>query len=100
MSAWTRYRLVTRWRTPAPLERVWDVILHADDWPTWWKGLERVDAIAPGRADGIGAVRRYVWRSAMAYRVIFDIESTRIEPLRLLEGKASGQVAGWGRWHF
>jgi hypothetical protein len=96
----SRYRLITRWRTEAPVEPAWELIVHSERWPRWWKGVESVVEIAPGRADGIGTVRRYVWRSALGYRLHMQITSTRIERLVLLEGEAAGEVRGWGRWHF
>lgn len=96
----TRHRLVTRWRTVAPVERAWELILRSEHWPRWWKGVESVAELAPARPDGTGNVRHYVWRSALGYRLRFDITSTRVEPLLLLEGQATGEVQGWGRWHF
>jgi hypothetical protein len=39
-----------------------------------------------------------VWRSLLPYRVEFEILTTRVEPPTLLEGKASGDLAGVGRW--
>lgn len=95
----THYRLISRWRTFAPIEPVWELILHSEDWPRWWNGVKSVREIDPGRG-GIGNVRRYVWRSAVGYKLCFDVEVTRVEPLQLLEGAAHGEVSGWGRWHF
>jgi hypothetical protein len=39
-----------------------------------------------------------VWRSFLPYRVEFEIETTRVERPTLLEGRASGELAGVGRW--
>ena len=38
------------------------------------------------------------WSTALPYDLAFDMETTRIEPLSLIEGKASGELEGVGRW--
>lgn len=53
-----------------------------------------------GDVDGIGSLRRFTWRGRLPYRLTFDLRVTRAVPLSLLEGRASGEVEGVGRWHF
>src|SRR5690606_5107372 len=53
-----------------------------------------------GDERGIGQRGRYVWRSTIPYAVEFEIETTRVEPPRLLEGAATGELEGTGRWRF
>ena len=92
------YRFETTWKIRAPIDAVWLAIFETDRWPAWWKGVVAVTSLAPGDERGVGAVRRYVWRSRLPYTLAFDMESTRIEPPRLLEGRASGELAGRGLW--
>ena len=92
------YAFVTRWTIPAPLDRVWQELTQPEVWPVWWRGVERVELIRPGDATGIGAVRRYTWRSRLPYRLTFTMETTRIEPQRLIEGRATGELDGLGVW--
>lgn len=94
------YDLTTLWRLDAPIDAVWDAIYHAEAWPLWWKGVERVDTLDHGNADGLGARQRYTWKSVLPYRLSFVGRVTRIEPLRLLEGQVEGELEGVGRWHF
>ncbi len=94
------YRFLTVWRIEAPLIRVCHAIEHSLDWPRWWPGVERVEELAPGNADGIGSVRRYVWKGRLPYRLQFDVKVIRSQPLALVEGQASGDVDGLGRWTF
>ncbi|MEZ4501894.1 MAG: SRPBCC family protein [Dehalococcoidia bacterium] len=93
-----RYRFVTDWRFDAPIEDVWAALLDSERWPEWWQGVRRVEQIEAGDADGIGNVRRYTFRSALPYDLVFDVRSTRIEMPRLLEGLASGELEGVGLW--
>jgi hypothetical protein len=69
-------------------------------WPSWWRGVVSVVELDSGDANGIGSVRRYTWKSLLPYRISFDMRVTRIEPLVALEGVATGEVEGTGRWSF
>ena len=62
--------------------------------------MERVEEFDPGEADGIGSLRRFTWRGRLPYRISFNMRVTRVVPLTLLEGVASGEVEGIGCWHF
>lgn len=94
------YHLVTRWQLEAPLESVWDAIYNAEAWPAWWPGVRCVETLDRGNADGLGARQRYVWQSALPYRLAFVTRVTRVERLRLLEGRVDGDLEGVGCWHF
>ena len=98
MAAATRFELVSHWHLDSPLERVWAELSRPDDWPLWWRAVKRVELLAEGNSGGIGAVRRFTWATALPYTLSFDMTATRVEPMRLLEGRASGQLEGIGRW--
>jgi len=92
------YEFVTIWRVKAPIETVWNEIYHSDEWPTWWKGVESVVELRKGDEKGVGSIRRYTWKSKLPYRLSFDMQTIRIEPPRLLEGVAMGELQGRGLW--
>jgi uncharacterized protein YndB with AHSA1/START domain len=92
------YEFVTVWRVAAPIERVWKEIHNSQDWPVWWQGVESVRELRPGDVNGVGSVRRYTWKSKLPYRLSFDMETIRVEPPRLLEGIARGELQGRGLW--
>jgi len=94
------YSFVTIWKFPAPLEDVWKAISESDQWPTWWKGVEKVELIKKGGANDIGTVKRYTWKSKLPYRLVFDMRTTRIERHSLIEGVATGELDGTGLWTF
>lgn len=95
-----RYHLVTRWQFDAPLEEVWDAIYHAEDWPSWWKGVVSVETLERGDGAGRGGRQRFVWKSVLPYRLTFATRVTCVEPLRLLEGWVEGELEGVGSWKF
>jgi hypothetical protein len=96
----TTYRFVTEWRLQAPVEAVWNEIFHPENWPEWWDSVKAVVALKQGDATGVGAVRRYTWKGALPYRLTFDMETTLVAPYSRLEGIASGELSGIGRWSF
>ena len=94
------YRLLTIWRIEAPLAAVYSAIQNSLGWPDWWPGVQKVEQVTAGDADGIDNVRRYFWKGTLPYRIVFDIRATRIENLVAIEGTAEGDLDGIGRWHF
>lgn len=94
------YSFVTTWEVAAPVLEAWEAIAHPLEWPRWWKGVVSVSELEKGDAEGRGALHRYTWKSALPYRLAFDMRVTTVEkPLRLA-GEASGELEGEGVWTF
>jgi uncharacterized protein YndB with AHSA1/START domain len=92
------YRFLTTWLIEAERERVWDAIYESERWPEWWKGVEEAEKLEEGDEAGVGQFGRYVWKAKLPYRVEFFIRTTNVERPHLLEGDATGELAGAGRW--
>jgi uncharacterized protein YndB with AHSA1/START domain len=92
------YRFLTTWLLDAPRQRVWDAIYDSDRWPDWWEGVLEAERLEDGDENGVGQYGRYVWKSRLPYKLEFFVRSTRVEAPYLLEGEASGELAGTGRW--
>jgi uncharacterized protein YndB with AHSA1/START domain len=97
MSA-TSFHLLTGWSFDAPRETVWRALIAPEEWPSWWRAVAAVERLAEGDANGVGAVRRMTWRTALPYTLTFDMRTTRVEPMALIEGRAEGELTGIGRW--
>ena len=97
MSA-TEFNLITNWTLAAPREAVWRELTKPEDWPAWWRAVERVELLEAGDADGLGALRRMTWRTALPYSLTFDMRTVRVEPMAVIEGRAEGELSGVGRW--
>jgi uncharacterized protein YndB with AHSA1/START domain len=82
----------------APREEVFQAIWDSDRWPSWWRGVESVVTLEEGDDEGVGSLGRYVWKSRLPYRLEFDTRITRVERPYTMEGQASGELAGTGRW--
>lgn len=92
------YRFLTAWLLEAEQERVFDALWESARWTRWWPGVVEAVELEPGGADGIGRRGRYEWRSRIPYPVRFEVVTTRVERPALLEGEASGDLEGIGRW--
>lgn len=88
------YSFVTIWRLEAPIERVWELIDDASSWPEWWPSVLAVDELA----NGAEQARRFTMKGRLPYALRFDMRITRRDPPRLLEGAATGELEGVGRW--
>jgi hypothetical protein len=93
------YEFVTTWRVKAPLDKVWNEIYHSERWPEWWRGVEKVIELKKGDDLGVGSIRRYTWKSMLPYRLTFDMETVRVEPMSFIEGIARGELDGSGVWN-
>src|SRR5262245_27117353 len=98
--AMSGYKFVTNWRMEAPVAAVWEEIHHSEHWPAWWSSVLAVAELRKGDDNGLGSVRRYTWRGALPYKLTFDMQTTRVEKHSRLEGIATGQLSGNGRWTF
>ena len=92
------YEFVTVWRFDAPIEKVWELIKDSENWSDWWKGVIKVVELKDGDANGLGKVMRSTWRSALPYTLKFDSEVVRIEPMKIIEARAFGELEGIGLW--
>jgi len=94
----TEFHLVTNWTLDASVEDVWRVLSTPETWPEWWPSVKEVTLLREGDGMGIGALRRMKWSTALPYDLAFEMETIRVEPLSLVEGRARGELEGVGRW--
>ena len=94
------FEFVTFWQLTTPLQPVWDCIYDAEQWPKWWKGVESVVVIREGGPDSVGKLMKHVWKSALPYRLRFDIEITKVENLKVIQVASKGQLDGIGIMSF
>ena len=92
------YSFITTWLVRAPREEVFQVIWDAERWPEWWRGVQSVVKLEEGDEEGVGSLGRYTWRSRLPYRVEFNTRTVAVERPWYIEGHASGELDGIGRW--
>ena len=94
------YSFVTVWKLKAPLKDVWNLILDSKSWPDWWKEVKSVNEIHPGDDFRVGNTSDLTWRSILPYTLHFRATVVKVIPMEYMEGLASGDLAGNGRWYF
>ncbi len=94
----TNFHLATEWTVDAPLEDVWRELAAPERWPEWWPSVKQVTRLREGDERGVGAVHRMRWSTALPYELVFDMETVKVEPPLLIEGRAIGELDGIGRW--
>ncbi|MBB5533988.1 SRPBCC family protein [Rhizobium giardinii] len=94
----TEFHLVTEWILDASVEDVWRVLNAPEAWPDWWPSVKQVDVLREGDQAGIGSVLRLRWSTALPYELTFEMQTARVEPLSTIEGRATGELEGIGRW--
>ncbi|MEP6902676.1 MAG: SRPBCC family protein [Actinomycetota bacterium] len=92
------YEFVTVWRFDAPVEKVWEAIKNSEMWSNWWKGVLKVEQLKAGNAEGVGKIIRSTWKSKLPYKLVFDSEVVRVEPMKTIEARAFGELDGTGLW--
>ncbi len=92
------YHFVSDIHLNAPRESVWEFIADPSSWPEWWRWLKAVDVLEKGNVDTLGLRARFTFGTALPYSLSFETEMVRAVRPVLLEGQATGELAGTGRW--
>lgn len=94
----TEFVLHTDWLLDAQPDRVWDALYDVESWPRWWPYVRRVEKLAAGDGNGVGAVHRFTWSSRLPYSLTFDAQVTEVQRPRRMVGEARGELDGTGIW--
>jgi hypothetical protein len=92
------YSFVTTWQFRAPIEQVWEAIHDYQAWPRWWPAIAVAKQIAPGDAEGMGEIAEFAFRTPLLYKVRFMTTTTHVHAPYELDGRATGDLEGMGRW--
>jgi len=91
------YRFVEHWTIPGvPPREVYDVVADPRLLTRWWKGvyLAAEPLSGSGPASGVGSRVRVKARGALPYALYFVLETTALEPGRLVEVRTDGDFVG------
>lgn len=86
------------WEFAAPIDSVWEMINHPEQWTQWWQNCKNVEKLRDPDTSGVGGVQRFSMQTRLPYTLQFVITSTRSEPPTVLAGDVSGQLQGTVRW--
>jgi uncharacterized protein YndB with AHSA1/START domain len=92
------YSFVTLWHFRQPIERVWQAINAAEDYPRWWSNILYYECITPENPRGVGAQGRRAVRGLLPYSLVYTTTITKTEAPYNLEYDAEGDLVGDGRF--
>jgi hypothetical protein len=92
------YVFADEWRVAADLELVWTVLRRLEEWPDWWSSVRSLTRLDSGTENGEGAVWRFAFQTRLPYKMSFDAEFVRVDPLVAVEARVKGGFKGSGRW--
>lgn len=84
------------WTLDAPMELVWNELMHYEKWPAWCHGLERIEAMKPFFRLGKGNHIRSTWKGLLPYRIDVDAVITDFRPYSFLTFTVGGDLYGDG----
>lgn len=87
----TERTLESTWVVRAALDAVWRALSDPTLWPRWWPVFREVEALRPGRADGLEAVYRLNSRETLRVCEVW--------PLVLLEAHTQTALVRWTLEH-
>ena len=92
------YHFVTKWFFQAPIERVWEEIIDVETWPTWWQSIKKAKIRGAERKPQLGSVVDCEVMGSRLYTLRFWFEVATLQPPKIMEIKASGDLLGSGKW--
>jgi hypothetical protein len=92
------YHFVTIWRFDQPIDRVWEAINKAEDYPHWWPNILYYKCLTPNNPRGIGACGQRAVRGFLPYSLEYTTTITKTEAPRDLAYLAEGDLVGDGRF--
>jgi uncharacterized protein YndB with AHSA1/START domain len=91
------YHFVTNWHFHAPMERVWDELIHVSAWPTWWSSWRKAQYRGGESQSQLGSLVDNEVKGTLPYALRFTTEVILIQPPQRLEFKSSGDTVGSGK---
>lgn len=92
------YMFETEWALTAPVERVFEVLEHPEEFSSWWTSVKNSRLIEAGDADGLGARAAYSVRSPLGYTMRFETRAVEIERPWRIHGTVRGDLIGTGTY--
>ncbi len=89
---------MTTWCVDAPINDVFAALDDAASWPQWWPAVRSAELAEDGDEDGVGRLWRFVFRGRLPYQLAFQTRVVQVDRPWGLEGHATGDLIGVGRW--
>lgn len=92
------YRFESEWELEAPIDRVFELLTHPEDFQRWWPSVTQSQRLEEGDEDGVGAVAAYTLRSPVFYSMDFQAKALEVERPRRIHTLVRGDLIGTGTY--
>lgn len=92
------YMFETEWVLTAPIERVFELFEHPEEFSNWWPSVKNSRLLEEGNADGVGTRAAYSIRSPLGYSMKFDVKSVEVDRPKRIHSVVRGDLIGTGTY--
>lgn len=90
------YMFETEWTVTAPIDSVFALISHPENYSEWWPGVTDSRLVVAGDDDGLGRVGAYTIRSPLGYEMRFETRAVDVDKPHLVSTVVRGDLVGTG----
>lgn len=90
------YMFETEWMITAPINDVFEIISHPEEYSSWWPSVRVSRLVGEGDADSGGATAAYTIRSPLGYRMNFELKTIEVDRPTRFRGLVRGDLVGTG----
>ena len=92
------YKFESEWELEAPIDRVFELLTHPEDFQRWWPSVTDSRRLEEGDEDGVGAIAAYTLRSPVFYTMDFQAKALEVERPRRIHTLVRGDLIGTGTY--
>lgn len=92
------YQFESEWALTAPIESVYELLAHPEDFSEWWPSVKRSQPLEEGDEDGVGARASYSLRSPLLYSMDFETRAVDVQHPRRIHNLVRGDLVGTGTY--
>lgn len=93
------YMFETEWTVTAPIDAVFELISHPEDYSSWWPGVTESRLVVVGEENGLGRVGAYTIRSPLGYKMTFETRAVEVDTPNRVRTVVRGDLVGTGTHH-
>jgi uncharacterized protein YndB with AHSA1/START domain len=92
------YMFETEWVVTAPIEKVFEVLEHPEEFSSWWPAVKESRLVRAADASGVGAKSAYTIKSPLFYSMNFELTSVELERPHRIRSIVRGDLIGTGTY--
>jgi len=92
------YMFETEWVLTAPIEKVFEVLEHPEEFSAWWPSIKNSRLLEEGDDNGVGTRAAYSIRSPLGYAVHFEAKVIEVDRPKRIHSVIRGDLIGTGAY--